>query len=101
MSEDYGVDEAEDLDLMELRVAGQQIGWAGITRPGGEVYLSGDLHPYGSFKAMKLAQFAKVPYVAVSAVRVLFPADWLRAECLGDADRLRVIDNAAAFVRGQ
>lgn len=86
---------------MELQVAGRAFGWAGIARGSGLVYLSGDLHPYGSFKAMKLAQVANVPYVAVSAVRVLFPAEWLRAECMADPERVRVIDNAAAFVRGQ
>ena len=95
------VEDSEDLDLMEIRAGDVPVGWAGITRPGGEVYLGGDLHPLGSYKALQLASVLHVPYVAVTAVRVLFPAEWLRGECLHDADRLRVIDNMCAVVRRQ
>lgn len=99
--EDYGVEEAEEIDLMELQVAGQRVCWVGVTRPSGEVYIPGDVHPLGSYKAMQLARVMKVPYVPVSAVYVLFPAEWLRAECLHDPDRLRIIANMVADARGQ
>lgn len=101
MSNDFDVDEAEDLDLMEVKMGENHVGWAGITRPGGEVYLQGDLHALGSATALIKAAKEHIPYVAVSSVRVLFPAEWLRAECLHDADRLRIIDNLVRFVRGQ
>lgn len=91
----------EDMDLMEIRVADQRATWAGITRPDGHVYLQGDLHPLGSATAMLTAAKANVPYAAVNAVTVLYPAEWLAAECLHDHDRLRVIANLCAFVRGQ
>ena len=98
---DHGVEDSEDLDLLEVRIGEQPVSWAGITRPGGDVYLQGDLHPLGSATALIKAAKEHVPYVAVSAVRVLYPAEWLRSECLHDRDRLRVIDNLERFVRGQ
>ena len=101
MMEDYGVDESEDLDLLEINVAGQPATWAGFARGSGMVYLQGDLHPLGSSLALLKAAKEHVPYVAVNAVRVLFPGEWLRAECMHDADRCRVIDNMSRFVRGQ
>lgn len=99
--EQSDVDETEDLDLMEIRVGEQRVSWAGITRPGGDVYLQGDIHPLGSATALIKAAKDHVPYVAVSAVQVLYPSEWLRAECLHDMDRLRVIGNLERFVRGQ
>lgn len=96
---DYDVDEMEDLDLMEIRSSDQKVGLAGVSESGG-VYLAGDLHPLGSASALLAAAHAHVPYVSVSAVCVLYPAEWLRGECLGNADRLRIIDNLVAFVRG-
>ncbi|OXE36636.1 MAG: hypothetical protein CGW95_06600 [Phenylobacterium zucineum] len=101
MSEAFDTDEAEDLDLMQICIPGQPVSWAGITRPGGNVYLQGDIHVLGSATALIKAAKEHVPYVPVSAVQVLFPAEWLAAECLHDADRLRVIANLSAFVRGQ
>jgi hypothetical protein len=98
---EHGVDDADDLDLMQICIAGQPNTWAGITRPDGDVYLQGDLHPLGSATALIKAAKEHVPYVPVSAVQVLFPADWLRGECLHDTDRQRVITNLTAFVRGQ
>ena len=90
-------EETEDLNIVEIH-GGPAIAYAGVT-DGGEVYLQGDIHPLGSASALIAAAAQHVPYVALNAVRVLFPADWLRAECLHDADRLRIIGNAEAFVR--
>lgn len=97
----FGVDETEELDLMEVRMGEMRVGWAGLARGSGLVYLAGDTHPLGSATALIKAAKERIPYVAVSAVNVLFPADWLRGECLGDPDRLRIIDNLERFVRGQ
>jgi hypothetical protein len=101
MSNEFDTDESEDLDLMQLCIPGQAVTWAGITRPGGNVYLQGDLHALGSATALIKAAKEHVPYVPVSAVQVLFPAEWLAAECLHDTDRLRVIANLSSFVRSQ
>lgn len=90
-------EETEDLNIIEIH-GGPQPLYAGVT-VGGEVFLRGDLHPLGSFAALMTAAKQHVPYVAISAVNVLFPATWLRAECLHDADRQRVIDNMEALVR--
>lgn len=92
-------EETEDLNVIEIQ-GGPQPLYAGVTN-GGEVFLRGDLHPQGSFAALMLAAQQHVPYVAISAVQVLFPAHWLRAECLHDADRQRVIDNLENLVRGR
>lgn len=97
----HDVEDAEEVDLMEVRAGEQVVGWVGVSRPEGHVYLGGDLHPYGSASAMLVAKLQNVPYIAVSAVRVLFPAEWLRAECLADADRVRVIDNLVSWARSQ
>ena len=101
MSNDFDTDEAEDLDLMQICIPGQPVSWAGITVPDGHVYLQGDIHPLGSATALIKAAKDHVPYVPVSAVQVLFPAEWLAAECLADTDRLRVIANLSSFVRSQ
>lgn len=93
------VEDSEDLFLIGVHVAGYgEAQTAGISASG-DVFLRGDIHPLGSYKALALAQVMHIPYVAVSAVEVLYPADWLRAECLADADRLRAIEEAEAFVR--
>lgn len=96
---DYDIDDDEDLDLMEIRAGDVAVSWAGISTSG-VIYLQGDLHPLGSATALLKAAKEHVPYVAVSVVRVLFPSDWLRAECLGDPDRLRIIGNLEAQLRG-
>lgn len=94
------VEDSEDLHLIGVHVAGiGEVQTAGISASG-DVYLRGDIHPLGSQKALALAQVMHIPYVAVSAVEVLFPADWLMAECLADADRVRIIGEAVALVRG-
>lgn len=98
---DYDFDETEDVDLLEIRVGENRVSHAGIARASGTVYLQGDIHPIGSASALLAAAKNHIPYIAVSAVEVLFPADWLRSECLHDVDRLRVITNAEQFVRGQ
>lgn len=98
------VEDSEDLDLISIQLSditrrnGVEVQTAGISASG-LVYLRGDIHPMGSYPAMARAAAQQVPYVAVSAVEVLFPAEWLRAECLHDLDRLRVIGEAEALVR--
>lgn len=91
-------EETEDLNIIEIQ-GGPQPLYAGVTT-GGEVFLRGDIHPLGSFAALMKAAQQHIPYVAISAVQVLFPAAWLRGECLHDSDRQRVIDNMEALVRG-
>ena len=95
---DYDVDETEGLNLMEFQVNGQGVQWAGVS-DSGTVYLQGDIHPLGSQSALFKAYNEQIPYIAVSAVRVLFPADWLAGECLGDMDRQRIIQKACALAR--
>jgi hypothetical protein len=95
---DFDTDEYEDISLFEIQGAGEPM-HAGITN-GGEVFLRGDIHPLGAFAALITAAKNHVPYVAVNAVNVIFPANWLRAECLHDQDRLRVIDNMEKMIRG-
>ena len=90
----------EDVSLMEIQVKGQKVATAGVSQSG-QVFLRGDIHPLGSASALVTAAVHQIPYIEVSAVEVLYPADWLRSECLHDADRLRIINNAEAFVRGQ
>lgn len=90
---------SEDLIILAIKGAGIQPGLhAGISESG-DVYLPGDIHPLGSASALLTAARMHVPYVAVSAVQVLFPAEWLRAECLHDMDRQRVITNMENLVR--
>lgn len=96
---DYDIDETEDVDVMEIQMGGQRVGLAGIARASGTVYLNGDLHPAGAFGALMCAAKQQVPYMSTSSVNALFPSDWLRAECLHDVDRLRVIGNLERFVR--
>lgn len=93
------IEESEDLHLIGIHLAGYgEIQTAGVSASG-DVFLRGDIHPLGSFKALQLAQVMHIPYVAVNAVEVLYPADWLRAECLADAERVSRIDNAVNFLR--
>ncbi|EJE53145.1 hypothetical protein PMI14_02219 [Acidovorax sp. CF316] len=91
----------EDLHLIELQAPGGLAPplQAGVSASG-LVYLRGDLHPLGSATALIKAAREHVPYAALGAVNVLFPADWLRGECLHDADRLRVIAAMERLVRG-
>lgn len=96
----FETEDSEDLDLIELQVGGQKAATVGIVRGTGMVYIPGDLHPMGSFAALMLAAKEFVPYVAVSAVSVLFPAEWVRGACLHDVDRQRVIDNLERHARG-
>lgn len=94
----YDVDDSEDLSLMEIKVGDQRVSHAGVSESG-LIYLQGDLHPLGSATALIKAAKEHIPYVAVTAVEVLFPADWLRGECLHDLDRLRVITNLENVAR--
>lgn len=94
----YDVEEFEDLNLIEIRVGENKVSHAGISASG-DVYLQGDIHPLGSATALLTAAKHHIPYVSVSAVEVLYPADWLKAECLHDLDRLRVITNLEKVAR--
>jgi len=97
---DYDTDESEDVDVIEIQMAGRRVGLAGFARGSGTVYLTGDLHPMGAFPALMAAAKQQVPYMSTTSINALFPSDWLRAECLADTDRLRVIANLEEFVRG-
>lgn len=98
---DIDNEDTEEVDILELRVSDMPVGLAGIARKSGTVYLNSEIHPLGGFAALMIAAKANVPYISTSAVNALFPSDWLKAECLHDPDRLRLIDNAEAFVRMQ
>lgn len=96
----FEADEDEDVSLIEIQIKGQKVATAGVSASG-QVFLRGDIHPLGSSTALMTAAVQQVPYIEVSAVEVLYPADWLRAECMGNMDRIRIINNTEAFVRGQ
>ena len=96
----FETDEDEDVSLIEIRADGRKVATAGVSASG-VVFLRGDIHPLGSSTALMTAAVQQVPYIEVSAVEVIYPADWLRAECMGNMDRLRIINNMEAFVRGQ
>lgn len=95
---DYDVDDMEGLQLTALVVDGVEVGTAGVSESG-VVYLPGDTHCLGSATALIKAAKDHIPYVALSAVKVLFPAEWLVAEHLHDLDRLRMIDGMVKVVR--
>lgn len=94
----FETEETEDVQIVGIVMDDRPICDAGITASG-VVYLRGDIHPLGSEKALALAAVLHVPHIAVNAVSVLFPADWLRGECMADPDRIRIIDNQEALVR--
>ncbi len=98
---DFDVDETEDIDLMEIQIGKNKVSMAGFARGSGTVYLDGDLHVQGSFPCLMIAAKEHVPYVYTSAVSAMFPADWLRGQCMHDPDRLRILNNLERFVRGQ
>ena len=93
------VEESEDIIILGIQGAGVHPGMHAGISASGDVYLPGDIHPLGSASALLTAARHHVPYVAVSAVQVLYPSDWLRSECLHDYDRLRVIGNMEELVR--
>jgi hypothetical protein len=96
----YDQDESEeDVDLTEVRAGPLAPAMTVGVSASGVVFIKGDIHPLGSATALLTAAAQHVPYIAVSAVEVLYPADWLRGECLGDPDRLRIIDNIESFAR--
>lgn len=97
---DYDTDETEDLTIVEIQGRNIPPGLRAGISASGDVYLRGDIHPLGAATALIAAAGQHIPYVALSAVSVLFPADWLRGECAHDMDRLRVIDNMERLVRG-
>lgn len=93
------VEDSEDLVILEIKGHRIQPGMHAGISASGLVYLPGDIHPLGSASALLTAAKQQVPYVAVSAVQVLFPSDWLKGECAHDLDRLRVIGNMEELVR--
>lgn len=95
---DYDTDETEDVSLHEVRVGGTPVQHIGISESG-VIFVRGELHPLGAHYALLKAAGQHVPYVAVSAVEVLYPGDWLRSECAGDMDRQRVITNIETYAR--
>lgn len=89
----------EDVDLIEVRAGDAPAMTIGIACETGTVFIKGDLHPLGSATALLTAAAQHVPYIALSAVEVLYPSDWLRAECMGDMDRQRIITNIENYAR--
>lgn len=96
----YDCDESEEeVDLLEIRAGDSPAMTIGIGRDTGNLFLRGDLHPLGSATALITAAAQHVPYIAVSAVEVLYPSDWLRGECAGNIDRQRIITNLENYAR--
>lgn len=95
---DHDYDETENVDLYQIHVGGNPVMTVGVSESG-LIFIRGDLHPLGSSTALLKAAVEHVPYIAVTAVEVLFPAEWLRAECAHDADRLRIIWNIESMAR--
>ena len=90
----------EDVELTEVRAGPLAPAMTiGVGDQTGDIYVRGDLHPLGSATALLTAARERVPYIALSAVEVLFPLDWLKGECAHDADRLRVLFNIESHVR--
>lgn len=89
----------EDVDLTEVRAGDAPAMTIGVGAQTGDIFVRGDLHPLGSATALLTAAAQHIPYIALSAVEVLFPLDWLKGECLHDVDRLRVLVNIESFVR--
>ena len=97
MAYEFGTEDVEDIHMFGLRT---QLGEApvGVTT-GGDVFVSADLHPLGAAKALALCDVMHIPFVSYNAVTVLVPADWIKAECLHDSDRQRILDNIERMVR--
>ena len=91
-------DSTEDVELTEVKVGDAPAMTIGVSASG-VVFILGDLHPRGSASALLTAAAQHVPYIALSAVEVLYPSEWLRGECLGDLDRMRIITNIENFAR--
>lgn len=89
----------EEVDLFEVRAGPIAPAMTVGVSQSGVVFIRGDLHPLGSATALLTAAAQHVPYIAVSAVEVLYPSDWLRSECMGDMDRMRVISNIESHAR--
>ena len=89
----------EEVTLHEVRAGDAPAMTIGVGDQTGDIFIKGDIHPLGSASALLTAAAQHVPYIALSAVEVLYPLDWLKAECLHDADRLRVLFNLEQFVR--
>ena len=90
----------EDVELTEVRAGPLAPAMTiGVGSQSGDIFVRGDLHPLGSASALLTAAAQHVPYIAISAVEVLFPLDWLKGECLHDPDRMRILFNLEKYVR--
>lgn len=97
---DYETTESEEeVTLTGIQVGGGPAMTIGVGDKTGDIYCRGDLHPLGSASALLTAAAQHIPYIALSAVEVLYPLDWLKGECAHDIDRLRVLANLESFVR--
>ncbi|MCA0214528.1 MAG: hypothetical protein LCH79_15290 [Proteobacteria bacterium] len=99
MNQDFDTELEEDVTLTGIQVSGGPSMTVGVGDRSGDIYVRGDLHPLGSASALLTAAAQHIPYVALSAVEVLYPLDWLKGECAHDIDRLRVLANLESFVR--
>jgi hypothetical protein len=96
---EFDSDESEDVTLTEVLADGIPSMTVGVGDETGLIYVKGDIHPLGSASALLTAAAQHVPYIALTAVNVLFPLDWLKGECAHDADRMRVLFNLERHVR--
>lgn len=94
-----GIEEVADVDLFELDGPTGPIPY-GIDKRG-TIFLSSDLHPGGANEAMARAAEQGIPWVMQSAVQVLFPAEWLAAEALGEPVRSSIIPSLVAVIRSR
>lgn len=99
MSDLFETTEEEDVTLTEISIGQSPAMTVGVGDKSGDIYVRGDLHPLGSASALLTAAALHIPYISLSAVEVLYPLDWLRAECAHDRDRLRVLTNLESLVR--
>jgi hypothetical protein len=91
-------DSTEDVELTEVKVGDAPAMTIGVSASG-LIFIRGDIHPLGSATALLTAAARGVPYIALSAVEVLYPSNWLRGECMGDLDRMRIITNIENYAR--
>lgn len=89
----------EDVTLTGVQMGNQPAMTIGVGDQTGTIFVKGDIHPLGSASALLTAAAQHIPYIALSAVEVLYPLDWLKGECAHDMDRQRVLFNIEQFVR--
>lgn len=99
MSNLFETTEEEDVTLTEVSMGQAPAMTIGVGDKSGDIYVKGDLHPLGSASALLTAAARHIPYIALTAVEVLYPLDWLKGECAHDPDRQRVLRNIESYVR--